>query len=300
MKKGILRKSLVATLITGSLVVISCGGEEKKKNDASEVNHGQNDGNEDKGPNGFEMPGIPTPNDLFDIVKSLGVEQKPGITNDVAKVGDYVDSKSKALNFGVYSADLGYISCFEAGPDFLSYFEVIRKLGDDLGISAAFDQSIIERIETNEGNLDSLFSISNDTYFESYAFLEENGKGKELGLIIAGGWIESMYLIFELSGDYREDNILNSSIADQQIILESILEFLSRYPGDDMQDVQERFSNILMSYTENTTFVETETKVENEGDKMILGGGAEFKMNEVAYVEIRKQVVELRNYITQK
>lgn len=298
MKKRILTRSIVATAFAGSLVLTGCGGEEKKKNEAAEVQveeEGQDSGQEVQG---FELPGIPTPNDLFDIVKSLGVQKKPGITNDVTKLTEYVDSKSKALNFGVYSADLGYISCFEAGPDFLDYFSVIRKLGDDLGIAAAFDQSIIERIENNEGNLDSLFSISNDTYFESYAFLEENGKGKELALIIAGGWIESMYIIFELAGDYSEESILNSSIADQQIILESILEFMSRYDGEDMADIRDKFSNILMSYTENMTYEEAETDVASEGNKLVLGGGPEFSMNEVAYKEIKQQVVELRNYIT--
>jgi hypothetical protein len=298
MKKRILNKSIVASVIAGSLLVVSCGGEEKKKNDAAQVQNDQNDQQGSDQVQGFELPGIPTPNDLFDIVKSLGVEQKPGITNDVAKVSEYVDSKSKALNFGVYSADLGYISCFEAGPDFLDYFTVIKTLGDELGISAAFDQSIIERIETNDGNLDSLFAISNDTYFESYAFLEENGKGKELGLIIAGGWVESMYIIFELSGDYKDGAILNTSIADQQIILESILEFMSRYQDEDIQELQEKFSNILMSYTENMTFEEVETDVKSDGNKVVLGGGAEFSMNEMAYNEIRKQIVELRNYIT--
>lgn len=299
MKKRIFKGSIVTAMIAGSMLVVSCGGEEEaKKNDANTVQQNDGDTNQVDQVSGFELPGIPTPNDLFDLVKAVGVEKKPGITNDVAKVSEYVDSKSKALNFGVYSADLGYIACFEAGPDFLDYFTVIKKLGDDLGISAAFDQSLIDRIENNEGNLDSLFSISEDTYFESYAFLEENGKGKELALIIAGGWVESMHIIYELSGDYKEGNPLNENIAGQQVVLESILEFMSRYQDDEMMEIMEKFSNVLMSYTENMTYEEADTEVKKEGDKVILGGGPEFTMNEVAYNEIRKQVQELRNYIT--
>ncbi len=298
MKKRIFKGSVVASMVLGSLVVVSCGGEEdKKKNDANTVEQNtvdtvQND------VSGFELPGIPTPNDLFDLVKAIGVEKKPGITNDVAKVSDYNDSKSKALNFGVYSADLGYIACFEAGPDFLDYFNVIKTLGDDLGISAAFDPSLIKRIEENEGNLDSLFAVSEDTYFESYAFLEENGKGKELALIIAGGWVESMHIIFELGGDYKDGAAINESIAGQQVVLESIIEFMARYQDDDMMEILEKFSNVLMTYTENMTFEESDTQVKSEGNKVVLGGSAEFTMNEVAYNEIRKQIQELRNYIT--
>lgn len=299
MKRGIFNKSIVAAVITGSMLVVSCGGEEEaKKSDANTVQQNDNDTNQVDQVSGFELPGIPTPNDLFDLVKAVGVEKKPGITNDVAKVSEYVDSKSKALNFGVYSADLGYISCFEAGPDFLDYFNVIKTLGDDLGISAAFDQSLIDRIENNEGNLDSLFAISEDTYFESYAFLEENGKGKELALIIAGGWVESMHIIFELAGEYDEKSPLNESIAGQQVVLESILEFMSRYQDDDMMEIMEKFSTVLITYTENMTYEESETEVKSEGDKVVLGGGPEFTMNKVAFDEIKKQIQELRNYIT--
>lgn len=299
MKRGIFNKSIVAAVITGSMLVVSCGGEEEaKKSDANTVQQNDNDTNQVDQVSGFELPGIPTPNDLFDLVKAVGVEKKPGITNDVAKVSEYVDSKSKALNFGVYSADLGYISCFEAGPDFLDYFNVIKTLGDDLGISAAFDQSLIDRIENNEGNLDSLFAISEDTYFESYAFLEENGKGKELALIIAGGWVESMHIIFELAGEYDENSPLNESIAGQQVVLESILEFMSRYQDDEMMEIMEKFSTVLITYTENMTYEESETEVKSEGDKVVLGGGPEFTMNKVAFDEIKKQIQELRNYIT--
>ncbi|MCB0479082.1 MAG: hypothetical protein KDC84_13015 [Crocinitomicaceae bacterium] len=298
MKKGIFKGSIVTAVVAGSMLVVACGGEDTKKSDANTVQQNDNDTSNNEQVSGFELPGIPTPNDLFDLVKAVGVQMKPGITNDVAKVSEYVDSKSKALNFGVYSADLGYIACFEAGPDFLGYFKVIQKLGDDLGISAAFDQTLIDRIENNDGNLDSLFSISESTYFESYAFLEENGKGKELALIIAGGWVESMHIIFELSGDYKDGAVLNESIAGQQVVLESILEFMARYQDDDMMEIMDKFSNVLMTYTENMTYVETETEVKKEGDKVILGGGSEFAMNEMAYNEIRKQIQELRTYIT--
>lgn len=299
MKKRIFKSSVIASVIVGSLAVVSCGGEEdKKKNDANTVENNEIDSTNNGEVSGFELPGIPTPNDLFDLVKSIGVEKKPGITNNVEKVSEYVDSKSKALNFGVYSADLGYIACFEAGPDFLDYFNVIKTLGDDLGISAAFDPSLIKRIETNEGNLDSLFAVSEDTYFESYAFLEENGKGKELALIIAGGWVESMHIIFQLAGEYEEGNPLNENIAGQQVVLESILEFMARYQEDDMMEVLEKFSNVLMSYTENMTYEEADTEVKTEGNKVVLGGGSEFSMNKQAFNEIKAQITELRNYIT--
>lgn len=300
MKKQIFKGSVIASVVIGSLTVVSCGGEEdKKKNDANTVEQNDNDTTQGNEVSGFELPGIPTPNDLFDLVKTIGIEKKPGITNDVSKVSQYSDTKSKALNFGVYSADLGYIACFEAGPDFLDYFNVIKTLGDELGISAAFDPSLIQRIENNEGNLDSLFAVSEDTYFESYAFLEENGKGKELSLIIAGGWIESMHIIYELAGDYEDGAPLNFNIADQQIVLESILEFMTRYQDEELAEIQEKFADILMAYTENMTFNESDTEVKEVDGKTVLGGaGPEFIMNETAYNEIRTKVQELRNYIT--
>jgi hypothetical protein len=241
---------------------------------------------------------VPTPNELFEIIKLQGGEQKVGLVNSLDNRDNYVETKEKALNFGVYSADLAYMSCFGVGTEFLMYMKVIEEMGDELGISGAFDSDLMDRIENNEGDSDSLFAISNETYYDSYLYLEENGKGMELSLIMGAGYIESLYIICQLVDGYSDEDPIVEKIGDQKLVLENLMEFLATYADDE--NVQEMM-NDLMSLQEvfeiSMEFEESGTNVDNNDGKLVLSGGGSFKMNEQALIDITAKVTEMRENI---
>jgi len=241
---------------------------------------------------------VPTPNELFEIVKLQGGEQKVGLVNPLENRDNYVETKEKALNFGVYSADLAYMSCFGVGTEFLMYMKTIEEMGDELGISGAFDTDLMDRIENNEGDTDSLFAISNETYYDSYLYLEENGKGMELSLIMGAGYIESLYIICQLTNGYKEDDPIIEKIGDQKLVLENLMEFLATYQDDE--NVAE-LTNDLMSLQEvfeiSMDFEESGTNVDNNEGKLVLSGGGSFKMNEQALKDVTAKVTEMRENI---
>ena len=51
---------------------------------------------------------VPTPNELFAVLKNSDAPFNKEILNDVSNSGNYLTKSSKALNFGVYTADLAY------------------------------------------------------------------------------------------------------------------------------------------------------------------------------------------------
>lgn len=239
---------------------------------------------------------VPTPNELFEIIKLQGGKQQMNLVNSLENSENYVDAKSKALNFGVYSADVAYLSCFGIGIDFLKYFKKIEELGEELGISGAFDEGVMERIENNEANADSLFMISNDTYYNSYMYLEENQKGVELSLIMAGGYIESLYIITNLVKTYSDTDPIVEKIGDQKVVMENLIDFISQY-GDDasVADVITDLKSLSEVFEKNMTFQESSSKVSNseDGTLMISGGGA-YIMTKDAFDKIKAKSAELR------
>jgi hypothetical protein len=243
---------------------------------------------------------VPTPNELFDIVKLQGGELNIDLINPLENQEKYVDTKSKALNFGVYSADIGYMSCFNHGIEFLKYTKVIEKLGNDLGISEVFDKELMDRIENNEGDSDTLFLISNQTYYDSYQYLEENEKGTELSLIICGGYIESLYIVSHLVDSYSDENPIIDIIGDQKLVLENIIDFCMTYMDDQaVNEMMNELMNLGKVFEDNMTFVESDSKVENDGDITVLTGGGHFEMNKKAFDAVKEKITELRNKITQ-
>ena len=247
---------------------------------------------------------VPTPNDLFEIIKAVGGELNMSLINSLDNQDKYVDLKSKALNFGVYSADLGYMSCFNNTIEFLKYTKVVEDLAGDLGISEVFDKTLLDRIENNEENYDSLFNISNQTYYESYAYLEDNKKGQELSLIIIGGYIESVYIISNLVDNFEDNTEITEKIGDQHLVLEQIIDFCAQYA--DIEAVSEALSDIIKLQTvfqENMDFVaadeSTSAVTENNGIATFSSKGS-YRMNQKTFEAVVKEITILRNQITQK
>ena len=246
---------------------------------------------------------VPTPNELFEIVKLLGGELNIELMNSLDNKDSYVDLKSKALNFGVYSADLGYMSCFENGIEFLKYTKAIESIGEELGISEVFDQDLMDRIADNEDDFDALFTISNETYYDSYLYLEENEKGQELSLIIIGGYIESLYIITNLVNEYSDNNPIIEKIGDQNLVLENIIDFCTQYA--DEAAVSEALSDLMALksiFDENMEFVDgksEDTTIDENGVTTFSTSGG-YEMNEKTFDIVKTEITNLRNNITQK
>ena len=77
---------------------------------------------------------VPTPNELFAVLKNAEVAYNRENLNDISNVNKYETKASKALNFGVYTADLAYITSLGQMDDASKFFETIRNLSKDLEI----------------------------------------------------------------------------------------------------------------------------------------------------------------------
>jgi hypothetical protein len=66
-------------------------------------------------------------------------------------------------------------------------------------VSSAIKPETLKRLEGNVGNPDSLSVITDDVYFTSFEALENGKQGTTLSLVVAGGWIESLYIATSLA-----------------------------------------------------------------------------------------------------
>ncbi len=159
---GITLFSMAGILITGCS---SDGGSEETAN-ATAADSAEKKDIPEEVKNFYQ---IPAPNEIFFFIKENKVKAKGiEILNPADKLTKYVDTKSKSLNFGVYSADLLYCSIFDFGPQAVKYFVTVKKMGDDLGISSAINEDVIKRVQANLGNNDTLTKITEDVFYSAY------------------------------------------------------------------------------------------------------------------------------------
>ena len=71
---------------------------------------------------------VPTPNELFAVLKNSNVEYNRENLSDVSNASNYLTKASKALNFGVYTADLAYVTSLGQMDDASKIFETVRCL----------------------------------------------------------------------------------------------------------------------------------------------------------------------------
>lgn len=173
---------------------------------------------------------LPSPVETALILESAGVEFNADILNPVSNVNEYTSSKKKALNLGVYSADLSYSSLFDQQQILINYMAASKKLADQLGILDAISESTIQDIEKNISDKNEIMNIISETFMNSSSYLEENNRGEISALIILGGWLEGLYLSVELVGDdLNKNKDLVTIILDQKFSLEDMIGLLEFY-----------------------------------------------------------------------
>lgn len=158
--------------------------------------------------------------------------------NSAKNFEKYTTKFKKALNVGIYGADVSYVTIYDNGQDGLGYLKSIRKLSDELGILGAFDAQTVTRFENNIGKRDSMLSMMGDCYRASDAFLKDNDK-KDIGvLILAGGWIETLYFTSTIALSSNNPKVMDR-MGEQKYTLDNLIKALNPYRE------QEEVKNLL-------------------------------------------------------
>jgi hypothetical protein len=217
-------------LSLGLLGMVSCGGEGKKKSENTEEIQEDTAKTVSAGVinMGGELFSIPSPLQTAMLIQSVGVPYDKSILNTKENLSQYATDYSKALNLGIYGADLGYVSMYSKTQDALVYLTAVKKLSDEIGVSGAFDAETMKRFQDNMSNKDSMMVLVGLAYREGDAFLQQNKRTDISSLILVGGWIESLNFAISVNKTKSTEDV-KRRIADQKQALNSIIKLLSQY-----------------------------------------------------------------------
>src|SRR6201987_2906029 len=171
---------------------------------------------------------IPSPLQTAMLIQKTGSAYDKSILNNKENMNQYATDFSKALNLGIYGADLGYVNMYNKTQDAISYLAAVKKLSDELGVSGAFDTQTMERFNKNIANKDSMMVLVGLAYRAGDAFLKQSKRPDISGLILTGGWIESLNFAVVVNKTKPNEEI-KRRIADQKQALSSVIKLLSQY-----------------------------------------------------------------------
>jgi len=235
-KLTIAKTSALLLAVAVVMFVVSCGSRQAK-----EAENTSSATKEEAFKSVTKYP-IPTSFEVIKLLNSAGATYILSISNPIENVDKYIPAKSKALNLGVYGADLSYASTYQMKQETMNYLKVSKKLIDELQITSAFNVEFAQRVEKNIDNKDSLIHIISDSFYDTYEFLVNNGKDNTSLLVMTGSWAEGLYITSQMAIISKNNTDILKIVANQKEPLAKLLELMKPYSAD--QDITE-ISNAL-------------------------------------------------------
>jgi hypothetical protein len=185
---------------------------------------------------------LPTSFEVTEMLNRIGASYIIGVSNPVANASKYMSEKSQAMNLGVYGSDLSYASTYRQRQEIVDYMTASRQLIEELNISAAIDPEIIDKLEANADNKDALVKIISDSFYNTYSFLQKNDRSGVSALIMAGSWVEALYIATHISEDTYNNKEMVKIVMDQGVTLKKLLDILAKDAAN--KDVAETINDL--------------------------------------------------------
>ena len=180
---------------------------------------------------------LPTPFEITKMLNEAGAGYILGILNSPGNVDKYETERSRALNLGVYGADLSYSSTFNQTEEMMHFIKSAQKLTEDIGVVGGLNLETVKNIETQIENKDSLYQIITHTFYSTFDYLNNNSRGTISVLVLTGGWIEGLYISTQLAATAQNKEKVIKGIAKQKNTLLTLIATLNEYK--DNADIAE-------------------------------------------------------------
>ncbi|MCD6020266.1 MAG: hypothetical protein K0S53_3387 [Bacteroidetes bacterium] len=173
---------------------------------------------------------LPSALQIAYVFKKSGAGFVPALLNNKANTSKYNTSNYKrAINFGIYSADLAYCLFNKKFQESKEYLKACKEMGSYLGLNQAFESdNMAQRFDKNISNEDSVVKIVSNVQLKTDVMFEQNKQKHITVIAFAGAWTESMYIAIEVYSKDKNKKVLGS-LLEQLLLSETIIKALKTY-----------------------------------------------------------------------
>lgn len=274
MERKVLTRLSGSILTAASFLIVACNSEQTNTPPET-ILVSDTTKQEVKSDNAFYD--IPQPLQQVELLQQAGAKYDKQLLNPLENGTKYMVTNSRALNLGVYGADMCYAAVFNKPQDAILYLTASQKLAEALGIKGDFYTGVMQRLEKSSGNKDSLLQIVSYVYEKSNASLKENDQSHVSALVVAGSFVEAMFVATQVARNVEDKKAIYSRINDFRTSLNSLIGLITTVHESDFSEILSDLRSIKAIYDEQ------------EGD-----------LNEAQMDKVTKQVKAIRIKITNK
>ena len=112
---------------------------------------------------------------------------------------------------------------FDYPQQAMLFMSAAQGLSEELDIIGVFNEELMGRIENNLSNKDSIMDIASYTYMETDFYLQENDRSVIAKAILAGAWIEGLYIATHLKTEDDDPSLIWKKIGEQKRALSNLI-----------------------------------------------------------------------------
>lgn len=192
---------------------------------------------------------LPTSAEVIKMLSDLEVGYIFGISNPVENTKKYFSSTSRAINLGVFGADLSYATLYNIQQEVINYLDAIRSLANELNMSKIYDETLYDRIKQNFDNRDELVKVLTAAFNDTYIYLADNDQQALALLVVGGAWVEGMYLTTHVSEAAYQVAGISKNLLEQKKSFELFLDLARPYGTDPIvSDFVKKFDPVQKVY----------------------------------------------------
>lgn len=193
---------------------------------------------------------LPTAFEITEMLNRIDAAYILDICNPKENVDKYVTEAKRAINMGVYSADLCYASTYNQQSNVMDYTQTIRALIDALDMTRAVDPELASKMEDNENNREGMTELISNSFYDSYDYLNRNDRGPVSLMIVAGSWIEGLYIATHISQETFENKEMIKILQSQKEPLVKLVELLGKVQGEpNLSEISNDLQPLYKIYT---------------------------------------------------
>ena len=185
---------------------------------------------------------------ILKLIEENEIEYDPQFLNDPNSVSKYSIEFYKAVNLGIYGSDLSIANSFDQTQESMVFLKCVNSLAVNIGVNNAFDQVMFDRMEANRENKDSTLEIITNAFKKADQILKINNRPATSAVILAGSWIEGMYVSCQMAQTINNEKIIKT-IIDQNESLKNLIIMLdasnlapeTEYIVTDLKSIREAF-----------------------------------------------------------
>jgi hypothetical protein len=192
---------------------------------------------------------LPEPMGVYKMLDNIGATYAGNILNPVTSISKYTISNAKAVNLGVYAADLSYATIYDKKNDVDAYSQVLKSIIDDLGVKVDYQSITSQESRKKVENPDSLVKLTTQVFYDVYDFLYKESDPSYAALMANGYYVEGLYIATHLLKETYNNFEMLKIVCQQEQPLAEIINLNEKFTANPtIQNLQNSLKKLKAFY----------------------------------------------------